>query len=146
NLKIAGEIRYANATMDGYFSTFIPPPPSLGKPWGVQVEESALSYPRLGIGSELLCRAARFLHDGGVHSLDAEAKENAGLFYVFNGFRVNKSLYEEIVAEFLEEMTRQGVTIPETQVRTRLLDREANLAELAAFKVEERGVARSVGR
>jgi hypothetical protein len=65
--------------------------------------------------------------------MTADAMENAGLFCAFNGFRLGKALYEEIVGEFVKDAAGRGVTIPQEEIR-RLLDREANLAELAAFK------------
>ncbi|HSA58920.1 MAG TPA: hypothetical protein VLJ37_04475 [bacterium] len=132
NLRFAGEIRRRRDRV-GFFDMLVPPAPPRGRAWSVKVEAISLIHTRLGIGSQLLARVARFLHGRGVHAMTADAMENAGLFCVFNGFRLGKALYEEIVGEFVQDASRRGVEIPQEQIR-RLLDREANLAELAAFE------------
>lgn len=131
-LRIAGEIR-KDAERVGYFGMSIPPVPPLGNPWAVKVEAISIVAKRVGIGSQLLARLALFLHGRGVHTMNADAMEDAGLFCVFNGFRLEKSLYEEIVHEFIADQKRLKVDLPMEHVR-RLLDRDANLAELATFE------------
>jgi hypothetical protein len=140
NLRFAGEIRRHRERV-GYFGMLVPPAPPRGHPWAVKVEAISIVHARLGIGSRLLARVAHFLHRRGVHAMTADAMDGAGLFCVFNGFRLGKSLYEEIVGEFVQDAARRGVEIPPEEIR-RLLDREANLAELAAFEWREERIGR----
>lgn len=140
-LRIAGEIRHEN-DRGGFFGMIIPPMPESGSPWTAKVEAISVVKGRLGIGSALLYRVALFLHEMGVHAMEANAMEGAGLFCVFNGFRIGKSLYEDLVTEFVGAMREKGVAISDDKIRTQLLDRESNLAELAAFEVGGKRVGR----
>lgn len=140
NLRFAGAIRHRKDLV-GYFGMLVPPSPPRGSPWTVKVEAISIVPGRQGIGSQLLARVASFLHGRDVHTMTADAMEDAGLFCVFNGFRLGKALYEEIVDECVQDASRQGVEIPEEQIR-RLLEREANLAELAAFEWQGERIGR----
>jgi GNAT superfamily N-acetyltransferase len=143
-VRIVGEIRNANKRV-GFVGMKVPSVPPLGSPWVAKVEVINVDpkHQRLGIGSRLHVRAARFLHDRGVHAMDADAMEDAGLFCVFNGFRVDRAIYEDVVAEFVEDMRRAEVEVTEDLIRTQLLHPDANLAELAALKdIKGRGIGR----
>lgn len=141
HLRITGEIRH-DQEVGGYFGMIIPPVPESGTPWVAKVEAINVIKNRTGIGSHLLFRVALFLHEMGVHAMEANAMEAAGLFCVFNGFRVGKSLYEEIVAEFVGHLEEKGIPVSESRLRTHLLDRDSNLAELAAFEIDGHRVGR----
>jgi GNAT superfamily N-acetyltransferase len=141
NLRIAAEL-CRRKEKAGYVGLLIPPIPPRGTLWAAKVEAIALIHKRLGLGSQLLARTARFLHAHGIHAMDADAMEDAGLFCVFNGFEVDRSIYEDVVDEFVEAMGRRGIKLEEDAVLTGLLNEHDNLGELASFEVGGKMVGR----
>jgi GNAT superfamily N-acetyltransferase len=140
-LQIVGEIRTTArgvARGIGYFSLLIPSAPADGRPWVAKAEAISIhpEHKRSGLGSQLLVRAARFLKELGLEAMDANAMDDAGLFCVFNGFFADRKTYEEAVFELVQEERRKGSPIADEGVR-QLLHPDANLAELAAFRIDE---------
>lgn len=141
-LRINGEIRQGQERV-GYFGMSIPPAPSLeGAPWSAKVEAISIIHKRVGIGGQLLVKLALFLQQKGVATMRADAMEDAGLFCVFNGFRVDRDVYENLVAEFVDDRRKQGKDLTDEQIQSELLFSEANLGDLAAFKADDRPVGR----
>ncbi|HEX5037057.1 MAG TPA: hypothetical protein VFX30_07840 [bacterium] len=139
-LRIFGLIRHGQTNV-GTFSMAVPHVPSIGNPWTVKVETISIIHKRVGIGTQLLARLALFLHQRGVHAMRADARDEAGLFCAFNGFQLERRSYEEIVGKFVREMEIKRVDISKETV-ARLLDRDANLAELASVEAGGHRVGR----
>jgi hypothetical protein len=139
-LRIFGLIRHGQTNV-GTFSMSVPQVPPIGNPWTVKVETISIIHKRVGIGTQLLARLALFLHQRGVHAMRADARDEAGLFCAFNGFQLERRSYEEIVGKFVREMELKRVEISKETV-ARLLDRDANLAELASVEAGGHRVGR----